>query len=105
MRELTVEAGLVTVEQIEGAGLIGESAKCERGASGGMDRIGIVLLDLRLKRGAFDDPEAHLTPAGGGHVLYQEALGFGLRGELIGKCIVDFGEGLGLFVVEDHKAR
>jgi hypothetical protein len=105
LRELTVETRLVTVEQIEGAGLIGERAKCERGASGGMDRAGIVLLDLRLKTGAFDGPAAHLTPAGDGHVLYQDALGFGLRRELIGQCVEDFGEGFGLFVVEDHKAR
>ena len=85
--------------------MIGECAKCERGASGRMDRAGIVLLDLGLKTGAFDDPEAHLTPAGDGHVLYQDALGFGLRRELIGQRVEDFGEDLGLFVVEDHNAR
>ncbi len=101
---MTVETGLVTVEEVEGAGLIGESAKCERGARGGMDSRGIVLLDLRLKTGAFEGPDAHLTPAGDGHVLYQDALGFGLRRELIGKCVEDFGEDLGLFVVEDDKA-
>jgi hypothetical protein len=54
-----------------------------------------VLIDFGLHGGALDGPNAHETPAGGGHGFDQQALGRGLRIELGKEAVEEFGEYFG----------
>jgi hypothetical protein len=82
---LTVEARLVAVEYVENAALIGETTEGEGGAGRWAVRGGVVLLDFGLEGFALNRPESSEPPAGDGHGLDQDALGFGLRVVLAGE--------------------
>ena len=87
---LAVVTGFVAVDEFEGAGIVAESAEGDGGDGGGVlggfERGGVrdrglpahFVFHARL----FHAPDAHLTPAGDGHVLDEGLLEGGLRLEL-----------------------
>jgi hypothetical protein len=82
------EAGLVTVDEPEGALVIGEGLEGEGDAAGVVDEV-VVPLDpfllihhLQVEHGGFDFPEAALPPAGGDHLEDEILFDFALWGEL-----------------------
>lgn len=99
--ELAVEGGFVAVDEVEDAGLIGESAEGAGGADGG-GTVGVVEGHFLVDDGLFDTPGAHLAPVGGGEFLDEGAGGGGgglmFEGELMEEFIE---EGLGLVVEDD----
>jgi hypothetical protein len=76
-RVLAIVTGLVAIDQLEGAGVVAESAEGERATGGGVfDGIafgGVACFRLGahlvFHAGFFHAPDPHLTPAGDGHVL------------------------------------
>ena len=89
------------MQEIEGAGFVGEAAKGESGAVGGVMGIGIVLFDGRIEGGALDGPDAHEAPTGNRHGLDEGTLDFGLRIELAHERGEETVEDFESFVLKD----
>ena len=90
---LAVVTGFVAVDEFEGAGIVAEGAEGEGGAGGGLfgwvqcGRDGYIGLAAHLvvHGGLFHAPDAHLTPAGDGHILDEGLLERGARLEFLGE--------------------
>jgi hypothetical protein len=104
--ELAVVARFVAVEEFERARFIGQGTEGDEGLGGQVAGLGeFRFVDLLVEAGGLHVPEAHLAPAGDGHVLDQGFFGggLGLMLLLIGSEEVD--EGFAGFVFEDDGFR
>lgn len=103
MAEFAFEAGVVTVEEFEAAGFVGESAEGEPcGFGEGFVVAGEgEVADAFGEAGGFDGPEALLTPAGEGHAFDEAVFGGGLGFVFGVEGGEEFEEFLVGFAVED----
>jgi hypothetical protein len=99
--KLAVEAGIVAIEEIEGAGPIAEAAKSQSGAGAWFRSRGSMLVHFDLHGGFLNRQEAHQAPARDRHVFDQGALDFVLRSEVALEDADEIGENLRIFVIED----
>jgi len=105
--ELAVGGGFVAVEEGEGAGVVGEGAEGEDGASGAVGLAfaggGVGLLhDFVVDGGVFEGPETELAPAAPGHGFDGGGFGWSLRVEFAADFVDEFVEAGGGFAVEEE---
>jgi hypothetical protein len=100
--ELAGEAGFVAVHQFERVGFVAQGAESQSGASA----FGLGFVDLGLFAdfvahvGAFEFPEAYLTPTAHDHVLHVSELDFVLGLELVVEGFGESGETIGVFALD-----
>jgi hypothetical protein len=99
--ELAVEAGIVAIEEIEGAGPIAEAAKGQGGAGAWLRGRGGMLVHFDLHSGFLNRQKTHKAPARDRHVFDQGALDFVLRSEAALEDADEIGENLRIFVIKD----
>jgi hypothetical protein len=105
---LTVVAGLVAVEQVEGAGVVGHGNESEGRGCGqaGFGLLGLVIFahELAGHAGFFHHPDAGATPAGYDHHLDEFLFG-GADGFVLIEEVLSVGfEGRGVFTGEEDDA-
>jgi hypothetical protein len=104
--ELAIVTRFVAVDEFEGARFVGHGAEGDEGLggqAGGGGELGLV--DFEVESGGFHVPEAHLAPAGYGHVFDERFLGGGFRLMLFLEGGEEFDEGFARFVFEDDGFR
>ena len=109
---LAVVARIVAIDEFEGAGVVAERAEGDGGAGGG-GATGIVRVQCREVRhfrlpahfvvhaGLFQTPDAHLTPAGDGHVFDEGFLEGSLGLEFFEKSGEEFQKAIRGLAVEN----
>jgi len=102
--ELAMEAGFVAVHQFKEVGLVAQCAEGESGACGfGFGFVHVRLFaDFMAHAGAFELPEAHLTPTAQDHGFHVGELDLVARLQTLVEGVGEGGKTIGGLALENY---